>query len=163
MKDIRTAPFLVEICRTCDNMYRLGWDERNGGNISMLLEENEVAEYIDVNAEGRVLETKFDAAYIGGRYLIVTGTGQYFKNVSVSPETCLGIIKIAEDGEVVVVNRGDKGAAVVNFALEANEVALPTGLADGVYTDTVYGAQFKVVDGVLTGVAQPETTYIIVK
>ena len=72
-------------------------------------------------------------------------------------------IKIAEDGEVVVVNRGDKGAAVVNFALEANEVALATGLADGVYTDTVYGVEFKVVDGVLTGTAQPETTYIIVK
>ena len=72
-------------------------------------------------------------------------------------------IKIAEDGEVVVVNRGDKGAAVVNFALEANDVALATGLADGVYTDTVYGAEFKVVDGVLTGTAQPETTYILVK
>ena len=72
-------------------------------------------------------------------------------------------IKIAEDGEVVVVNRGDKGAAVVNFALEANEVALATGLADGVYTDTVYGVEFKVVDGVLTGTAQPETTYILVK
>lgn len=99
MKDIKTAPFLVEICRTCDNMYRLGWDERNGGNISMLLDESEIAEYIDVNAEGRVLETKFDAAYIGGRFLIVTGTGQYFKNVSVSPETCLGIIKIADDGK----------------------------------------------------------------
>ena len=72
-------------------------------------------------------------------------------------------IQIAEDGEVVVVNRGDKGAAVVNFALEANEVALATGLADGVYTDTVYGVEFKVADGVLTGVAQPETTYILVK
>ena len=55
MKDIRTAPFLVEICRTCDNMYRLGWDERNGGNISMLLDEDEVKEYIDINAEGRVI------------------------------------------------------------------------------------------------------------
>ena len=45
----------------------------------------------------------------------------------------------------------------------ANEVALATGLADGVYTDTVYGAQFKVENGVLTGTAQPETTYILVK
>ena len=72
-------------------------------------------------------------------------------------------IQIAEDGEVVVVNRGVKGAAVVNFALEANEVALATGLADGVYTDTVYGVEFNVADGVLTGVAQPETTYILVK
>jgi alpha-amylase len=72
-------------------------------------------------------------------------------------------IKIAEDGEVVVVNRGDKGAAVVNFALEANEVALATGLADGEYKDVVYGTAFKVENGVLTGTAQPETTYIIEK
>ena len=72
-------------------------------------------------------------------------------------------IQVSEDGEVIVVNRGDKGAAVVNFALEANEVALSTGLADGEYTDTVYGNVFKVENGVLTGTVQPETTYTIVK
>ena len=32
-KDITTAPFVREMCDTCANMYRLGWDERNGGNI----------------------------------------------------------------------------------------------------------------------------------
>ena len=72
-------------------------------------------------------------------------------------------IQVSEDGEVIVVNRGDRGAAVVNFALEANEVALSTGLADGEYTDTVYGNVFKVENGVLTGTVQPETTYTIVK
>ena len=72
-------------------------------------------------------------------------------------------IQVSEDGEVIVVNRGDKGAAIVNFALEANEVALSTGLADGEYTDTVYGNVFKVENGVLTGTVQPETTYTIVK
>ena len=72
-------------------------------------------------------------------------------------------IQVSEDGEIIVVNRGDKGAAVVNFALEANEVALSTGLADGEYTDTVYGNVFKVENGVLTGTVQPETTYTIVK
>ena len=72
-------------------------------------------------------------------------------------------IQVSDDGEVIVVNRGDKGAAIVNFALEANEVALSTGLADGEYTDTVYGNVFKVENGVLTGTVQPETTYTIVK
>jgi hypothetical protein len=60
-----------------------------------------------------------------------------------------------------VINRGDKGAAIVNFSLDANEVALETGLADGEYTDKVYGSVFNVVNGILTGIAQPETTYII--
>ena len=36
MKDILTAPFVKEMCDTTANMYRLGWDERNGGNISYM-------------------------------------------------------------------------------------------------------------------------------
>ena len=72
-------------------------------------------------------------------------------------------IRISEDGETVVVNRGDKGAAVINFALESNTVELPTALPDGEYKDTVYGNVFTVSNGVLNGTAAPETTYVIVK
>ena len=72
-------------------------------------------------------------------------------------------VQIAEDGEVIVVNRGDKGAAVINFALEANPVELATALPDGEYADVVYGNSFTVENGVLKGTAQPETTYIIVR
>ena len=39
MKNILEAPFLVEMVRTATNMYQHGWDERNGGNISVLLDE----------------------------------------------------------------------------------------------------------------------------
>ena len=70
-------------------------------------------------------------------------------------------VRIAADGEVVVVNRGDKGAAVINFALEANPVDLATSLPDGNYADVVYGNTFKVENGILIGTVQPETTYII--
>ena len=47
MKDFLYAPIVAELADTCANMYRLGWDERNGGNISVLLNENEITEYID--------------------------------------------------------------------------------------------------------------------
>lgn len=70
-------------------------------------------------------------------------------------------IRIAEDGEVIVVNRGDKGAAIINFALEENVVSLPVSLPDGEYTDVVYGLAFNVTGGVLNGKAAAETTYII--
>ena len=72
-------------------------------------------------------------------------------------------IQISEDGETAVINRGDKGAAVVNFALEANDVELTTGLPDGEYADAVYGTSFTVENGILKGTALPETTYIIVR
>lgn len=71
-------------------------------------------------------------------------------------------IHFSEDGEVILVNRGNKGAAVINLALEENALELPTGLADGKYTDQVYGSTFVVDGGILRGTAGPETTYIIV-
>ena len=39
MKNIFDAPFICEMRKTTANMYRLGWDERNGGNVSYLLTE----------------------------------------------------------------------------------------------------------------------------
>ena len=98
MKDIFTAPFVKEMMATTANMYRLGWDERNGGNISYLLDTNEVAEYLDLNKVIRTIPTGFDAPSLIGKIFIVTGTGKYFKNVENDPENNLGIIRIAEDG-----------------------------------------------------------------
>lgn len=98
MKDILTAPFVQEMKDTTANMYRLGWDERNGGNISYLLKEEEVAEYLDLNNVIRTIPTGFDAKPLIGKIFIVTGTGKYFKNVEKNPAVNLGIVRIAEDG-----------------------------------------------------------------
>ena len=98
MKDILTAPFVQEMMQTTANMYRLGWDERNGGNISYMLDEKEVGEYLDLTKVIRTIPTGFDAKPLIGKIFIVTGTGKYFKNVQFDPENNLGIIRIAEDG-----------------------------------------------------------------
>ena len=98
MKNIMTAPFVTEMRKTTANMYRLGWDERNGGNISYLLDENEVAEYLDLNNVIREIPTGFDATDLIGKIFIVTGSGKYFKNVDDDPEGNLAIIRIAADG-----------------------------------------------------------------
>ena len=98
MKDILTAPFVEEMKKVTANMYRLGWDERNGGNVSYMLESAEVAEYLDLNRVIRTIPTGFDATALIGKIFIVTGTGKYFKNVEGDPETNLGIIRIAADG-----------------------------------------------------------------
>ncbi len=99
MKDILTAPFLVEMVRTTTNMYAHGWDERNGGNISLRLDEKDVAEYVDVNKVLRVIPTGFSAPSLAGMYFLVTGTGKYFKNVQYDPARNLGLFRIATDGE----------------------------------------------------------------
>jgi alpha-amylase len=72
-------------------------------------------------------------------------------------------IQIAPNGETVIVNRGNKGAALVNFSANENQVSLATTLPDGSYTDTVHGKSFTVSNGVLNGTASAHETYIIVK
>lgn len=98
MKNIFEAPFVREMEKTTANMYRLGWDERNGGNVSYLLDEKEVAEYLDLSHVIRTIPTGFDAKPLIGKIFIVTGTGKYFKNVESDPETNLGIVRIGQDG-----------------------------------------------------------------
>ena len=90
---------MVEMVRTITNMYNHGWDERNGGNVSWMLEEADVTEYVDVNKVLRVIPTGFSAPELAGRYFIVTGTGKYFKNVQYDPARNMGLFRIAADGE----------------------------------------------------------------
>lgn len=97
-KNILEAPFVVEMCEATANMYRLGWDERNGGNISYLLDEEKVGEYLDLDNVIRTIPTGFDASALIGKIFIVTGTGKYFKNVEKDPAHNLGIVRIAKDG-----------------------------------------------------------------
>ena len=99
MKDILTALWLVEMVRTTTNMYAHGWDERNGGNISLMLDENEIKEYLDTENVLRTIPTGFSAPELDGKYFLVTGTGKYFKNVQYDPANNLGVIRIADKGE----------------------------------------------------------------
>ena len=88
MKDILTAPGMGEMIRTVTTMYDHGWDERNGGNVSLLLEEGKVANYMD-GAVLREIPTGFSCPALEGKYFLVTGTGKYFKNVQYAPEVNL--------------------------------------------------------------------------
>ena len=99
MKDILTAPFMVEMICTTTNMYAHGWDERNGGNISLLLDEAEVKKYLDVENVLRSIPTGFKAPELEGKYFLVTGTGKYFKNVQYAPDVNLGLVRLTDGGE----------------------------------------------------------------
>jgi alpha-amylase len=72
-------------------------------------------------------------------------------------------IQVSDNGQVLLVNRGKKGAALINLSTFANTVELPTGLPDGKYRDVVYGKEFNVKKGKLKGILAPEKTYILQK
>ena len=100
MKDILTAPFMVVMIRTVTNMYAHGWDERTGGNVSLMLDEADVKDYLDLTNVKLKIPTGFTAPELDGKYFLVTGTGKYFKNVQYAPEINLGIVRVTAYGEL---------------------------------------------------------------
>lgn len=120
MKNILEAPFVKEMVDVTSNLYRLGWDERNGGNISYLLEESAVNEYLDTKNVLRNISMDFDGSAIKGNYFIVTGSGKYFKNVAADPANNLGVIRVAEDGQSVDLLWGYTDGGVPTSELPAH-------------------------------------------
>ena len=100
MKNILESKFMIEAIRTLTNLYRLGWDERNGGNLSYLLYDEDIEGYLDTDKVIREIPMSFDASAIAGKLFLVTGTGKYFKNVQYDPAENLGIIRISDKGNV---------------------------------------------------------------
>lgn len=66
--DILQAPCVKEMIETTANLYRLGWDERNGGNLSYLLKEEEITPFLDPKKVIRRLSMSFDARPLAGSY-----------------------------------------------------------------------------------------------
>jgi rhamnulose-1-phosphate aldolase len=96
-------PFVAEMMEVTRNLWELGWDERNGGNISYLLNKDEVKKYIDINNVKCQINLEFPVKELIGEYFIVTGTGKYFKNMVANPEDNLGVIRITESGNAIEV------------------------------------------------------------
>lgn len=98
-RNILDFKILKETCLIIDKMYNLGWDERNGGNVSCLLDEKDLSEYLDLDKVIRTYPLNFDASEVKGKYFLATGTGKYFRNTLKDPETNLGIFRVSEDGQ----------------------------------------------------------------
>ncbi|MBR0352408.1 MAG: rhamnulose-1-phosphate aldolase [Oscillospiraceae bacterium] len=98
MKDIFELKEMTELIRTVTNMYAHGWDERNGGNVSVLLDEADLKEHLVLAGAIREIPTGFEAPELDGKYFLVTGTGKYFKNVQYDPASNLGIVRLKDRG-----------------------------------------------------------------
>ena len=108
MDEIKDMRFVVDAIDVIYQMYGNGWDERNGGNFSYLLSAEE-AKVFEGKSPSRVLPLDFDVSYLKGRFVLVSATGQFFRNVKRYPEEVLGIVKVLEDGKSLGVYWGFEG------------------------------------------------------
>lgn len=86
--------------RMADDGWQQGWHERNGGNLTYRMKPEEV-EQIREELQDNQTWQDIGASVPGlsGEYFIVTGSGKYFRNISLFPEDSCAIIEIDKAGE----------------------------------------------------------------
>jgi Ribulose-5-phosphate 4-epimerase and related epimerases and aldolases len=89
---------LNKFIRMCNDGFLQGWHERNGGNLSYRMTEEDVKEATPLFEAERTFALPKPIEAVAGSHFIVTGTGRYMRNVILSPEKNIGIIRISEDG-----------------------------------------------------------------
>lgn len=102
MKKFVDSIFVETMCFVSYESYNRYWDERNGGNISVMIDQEEVDQFDDIctiDESTRQIELGFDGSFLADKYFLVTGTGSYFRRIKTRPEVDLGLVKIAEDGK----------------------------------------------------------------
>lgn len=94
------AKFVQDFIKMTDDAFRMNWHERNGGNLSYRLKEEEV-ELIRprLNSPTEWVSIGTEVPGLSGEFFLVTGSGMYFRNIIVDPEVCLAIIELDEKGE----------------------------------------------------------------
>lgn len=97
---ITDLSFVSGFVRMCTDAWEQGWHEANGGNASYRLTEEDVAaarpHFNETPSEWTELPQPQLA--VAGEFFLVTGAGQFMRNVQLSPETTLGLVEISADG-----------------------------------------------------------------
>ncbi len=92
MTDLEALPLFGEFCRAASEIYRRGWAERNGGNLSMLLEDG-----FGGLKPLRSFPIASGAGALEGKCLLITGGGKYLKNVERDPEDALALLRLGKN------------------------------------------------------------------
>lgn len=86
--------------RLCDDGFRMGWHERNGGNFTYRMKPEEVEECRPYFAEPRPwTPIGVRVENLANEYFISTGSGKFMRNMTLSIEDNICILQIDPSGE----------------------------------------------------------------
>lgn len=93
------AEFVQGFIRMADDGWNQGWHERNGGNLSYRVKEEEVLQVKEDLVAGSWQPIGTTVPDLAGEFFLVTGSGKYFRNVSIKPEDSICLIELDAAGE----------------------------------------------------------------
>ena len=92
--------FIKGFCRMCDDGFKQGWHERNGGNLTYRMTDAEVESARPFFDEPREwVQMGVTGENLAGSYFVSTGSGKFMRNVAGDPESNIGIVEINEAGD----------------------------------------------------------------
>lgn len=107
MQNILNAGFVQGMVKVTSDMWLKGWDERNGGNVSLRLLPEEVSAFrADFYPEPRCIELSQPVPALAGDWFIVTGSGKFFRNVQLDPADCLALLQVDDSGLAYKIHWG---------------------------------------------------------
>ncbi|WP_140919006.1 rhamnulose-1-phosphate aldolase [Limnobaculum xujianqingii] len=99
MQHIISSWFVQGMVKATSDMWLKGWDERNGGNISLRLLPEDIAPYQkDFYPEPRDEALSQSMPQLANHYFIVTGSGKFFRNVQLNPAENLVVLQVNGEG-----------------------------------------------------------------
>ena len=97
--EVLNAEFVKGFLRMTDDAYNHGWHERNGGNLTYRIRQEEIDEIkSELDFSGEFLPIGTEVPKLANEYFMVTGSGKFFRNVLLYPDDVTGIIEIDEHG-----------------------------------------------------------------
>ena len=93
------AEFTQALIRMGNDGWEQGWHERNGGNLSYRMRDEEVELIKEDLTPGEWKEIGTTVADLAGEFFMLTGSGKYFRNLIIKPEDSLCIIELDDKGE----------------------------------------------------------------
>ena len=116
MADYKDHKVVRELADLTYTMWNMGWDEKNGGNISYILLDDEVKE-IDIDENGRFYEMVSIPENMVGKYIVITASGSNFRLVRDDVESTVGVIRVEENGYTIVAGfaNDNKHAFIVTW------------------------------------------------
>lgn len=98
--NVLKANFVQDFIQMCNDGWKQGWHERNGGNLSYRMKEDDIIEVKHVlNFEGEWRTIGASVPGLAKEFFLVTGSGKYFRNIIKNPEDSICIIELDEKGE----------------------------------------------------------------
>lgn len=98
--DITHTKAIAGFIRMCDDGWRLGWHERNGGNLTYRMTKEDICSCQSAFATDRPwVSMGVSADNLAKTHFLTTGSGKYFRNVALAPQENIGIVEINDAGD----------------------------------------------------------------